>query len=193
MIDFDFSYSFSQIPYIDNNVLDEYAELVLKEYAPETLEKPMLVDIERLMEYGLELTVEYKKISYDRRVLGLTAFNTGYIQIYNEDTGEPQPLLIEEGSVIIDEGLLEKRNVPRMRFTLAHEASHWLLHRKVFSAENPFFQNDNYENQYIAAKEGRMDYCRCQYEKGDHTRGIHAHRGNDAGISLHCHISKEGK
>ena len=57
-----------------------------------------------------------------------------------------------------------------MRFTLAHEAAHWILHRGHFALDNPFFQNNKYENQRLAAKEGRVDYSRKQRELGDNER-----------------------
>ena len=170
MIPFDLSYSFSHVPYIEDSILDDYANQVLAHFTPDVLKIPCEVDIERFMEYHLNLTVEYKLLSPDHRILGLTAFNTGYIQVYDEDTLLPSPLMVEEGTVLIDNGLLTKRNEKRMRFTLAHEASHWLLHRRYFSVDNPFFENSIYDNQYIAAKEGRIDYRRHQLERNDSER-----------------------
>ena len=166
----DFSYSFSQVPYIEDRILDDYAFQVLNEHIPDILRSPTAVDIERFMEYDLNLTVEYKLLSIDHRILGLTAFNTGYIQIYDEDTLVPYPLLVKEGTVLIDNSLLTKRNMKRLRFTMAHEAAHWLLHRKYFSADNPFLQGNRYEYQYVAAKEGRIDYRRHQLERNDSER-----------------------
>jgi hypothetical protein len=44
------------------------------------------------------------------------------------------------------------RNLPRLRFTLMHEAAHWLIHRPVFAADNPFGAPGVYENQYLAVQ-----------------------------------------
>lgn len=62
---------------------------------------------------------------------------------------------------------MHKRNEARLRFTLMHEGSHWLLHQRAFSKHNSFFSNEKYDNQYLAAKEGRIDYSRSQNERND--------------------------
>jgi Zn-dependent peptidase ImmA (M78 family) len=71
------------------------------------------------------------------------------------------------GTVIIDSSLTAKRNVPRLRFTMTHEGSHWLLHRRAFDDDNLYGPAGIYENQYLAAKEGRADYSRSQKERSD--------------------------
>ncbi|MDK9711209.1 ImmA/IrrE family metallo-endopeptidase [Acidaminobacter sp.] len=164
------SYTFSHVPYIEYSALDEYATDVIRDYKRTLLLKPEALDIEDFLEFYLGLQIEYKRLSYDQKVLGLTAFNPGYVQIIDEQTGHTEPLSVETGTVIVENSLTTKRNLPRFRFTLGHEGSHWLLHRKVFSAENQFFSNEKYENQYLAAKEGRIDYSRKQNDRTDSDR-----------------------
>jgi len=48
-----------------------------------------------------------------------------------------------------------------------HEGSHWLIHRPAFAVDNPFGTPGKFENQYVAAKEGRIDYSRSQNERSD--------------------------
>ena len=168
MIELKTSYTFSQVPYLTYDVLEEYAEKIVADFAPERLHNPGQLDVDRFIEFYLGLDVKFHRICYDRRVLGMTAFNDGYIDVANEDTGLPEPLLVEKGMIVIDTSLNTKRNVPRMRFTMMHEgAGHWMLHRKAFSADNPFGPAGIYENQYLAAKEGRYDYSRSKKEKTD--------------------------
>jgi Zn-dependent peptidase ImmA (M78 family) len=161
------SYSFSGVPYISYDALDAYAEAVVADYAPMLLRTPGYFDAEGFIEYYLGLQMEYRRISYDRKVLGMTAFNDGYLQVSNEKTGKPEPMPVRKGTVIIDTSLTLKRNLPRLRFTLMHEGSHWLLHRKAFASDNPFGPVGVYNNQYLAAKEGRIDYSRSRKEKTD--------------------------
>lgn len=170
MLELDCSYTFTRVPYLLNEVLDEYAERIISDAAPENLRAPIPVDVDAFLEFYLRLSVEYKKLSYSDKVLGLTAFNTGYIQIINEDNMKPVPLPVKEGTVIIDTSLLSRRNEPRLRFTLMHEGSHWMLHRRLFSTDNILFSNEKYDNQYLAAKEGRIDYSRSQRESNDTER-----------------------
>jgi len=163
------SYSFSLVPYVYNDVLDDYAVAVLRDAIPEVLDRPMPVDVEWLLDYYLHLSVEFKKLSYGKKVLGMTAFNPGYIQIINED-GQPDALLVDSGTIVIDSSLLRKRNEHRMRFTMMHEGTHWMIHQRAFSKENLLFENQKYENQYLAAKEGCIDYSRNQKERTDSER-----------------------
>lgn len=170
MLQLDCGYTFSHIPYLTYDVLDEYAEKVIADAAVASVHQPVPVDVDAFMEFYLGLQVEYKQLSYDRKVLGLTAFNAGYVQVIDEDTYQPMPLLVQAGTVIIDTSLLHKRNEARLRFTLMHEGSHWLLHQRAYSADNSFFSNEVYDNQYLAAKEGRIDYSRKQSERNDSER-----------------------
>ena len=168
MIELKTNYTFSQVPYLTYDVLEDYAEQVVADFAPERLANPGVLDVDRFIEYYLGLSVEFHRICYDRKVLGMTAFNDGCIDVANEDTGLPEPLPISKGTIVIDTSLTTKRNTPRLRFTMVHEGGgHWLLHRKAFSTDNLFGPAGVYKNQYLAAKEGRVDYSRSQKERTD--------------------------
>jgi len=131
------------------------------------LKNPGPIDIEGFVEYYLGLSVEYQRLCYDRQVLGMTAFSDGYIDVKNAGTGLRESLPVREGTIVIDTSLTVKRNVQRLRFTVTHEGSHWLLHRKAFSDDNPFGPAGMYKNQYLVAKEGRVDYSRSKKERTD--------------------------
>jgi Zn-dependent peptidase ImmA (M78 family) len=97
----------------------------------------------------------------------MTAFNDGMVEIMDEVTGRVTELPVTAGTVIIDSSLEAKRNEARRRFTMTHEGCHWLIHRKAFSEDNPFGPAGIYANQFLAAKEGRVDYSRSQKERTD--------------------------
>jgi len=169
MVELITGYTFSQIPYLTYDALEQYAEQVVADFVPERLNNPGALDVDRFIEYYLGLSVEYHRICYDRRVLGMTAFNDGCIDVANENTGLPEPIPVSKGTIVIDTSLtVSKRSIPRLRFTMMHEgAGHWLLHRKAFSPDNPFGPAGVYQNQYLAAKEGRDDYSSSKKEKTD--------------------------
>ena len=167
MIELTTSYSFYGVPYTTYDALDAYAEDVLRSAKPDALLSPCPIDAAWFVEFYLGLEVVYKRMSYDRNILGMTAFNAGYVQIHNEQTGSPDALLVDTGTVIIEPALTSKRNRPRLRFSLMHEGAHWLIHRKAFSVDNPCGSVGKYENQYLAAKEGRIDYSRSRSERTD--------------------------
>jgi Zn-dependent peptidase ImmA (M78 family) len=170
MLILDTCYSFSQVPYLTYDALDGYAEDVVRDFAPGYMRAAQPFDAELFAEYYLGLEVVYARISGDRQILGMTAFNTGVIQVANAQTGQPEPMPVRVGTVLIEPSLAKTRNLPRMRFTLMHEAAHWLLHRPAFAEDNPFGSPGVYENQYVAAKEGRIDYSRSQKERNDNER-----------------------
>ena len=167
MIKLQTSYSFSGVPYITYDALDSYAEAVVADFAPDRLNTPGIIDAEGFIEYYLGLHTEYHRIQYERQILGMTAFNNGFLQVANELTGMPEPLPVRKGTVVLDTSLTEKRNLPRLRFTTMHEGSHWLIHREAFAEDNPYGAVGAYENQYLAAKEGRIDYSRSTRERSD--------------------------
>ena len=167
MIELKTGYTLSRVPYITYNALDDYAETVVADFAPELLHYPGILNVEEFLEFYLELSTRYCHISYDRKVLGMTAFNDGLLQVVDDETGLTEPIPVTTGTVILDTSLTTKRNRPRLRFTSMHEGSHWLIHRPAFAEDNPFGHIGVYENQYLAAKEGRMDYSRSNSERTD--------------------------
>jgi Zn-dependent peptidase ImmA (M78 family) len=160
-------YSFSNVPYITYDALDSYAEAVVRDAMPEALAAPTVLDVDKFIEFYLNMFVECKKISNDRPILAMTAFQTGIVQVIDDCEGVAVPLVVREGTIIIDPSLMGKRNAPRRRFTFMHEGAHWLIHRPAFASDNPFGSPGVYENQFLAAKEGRIDYSRSTCERND--------------------------
>ncbi len=77
MVELDTSYTFSRIPYMTYEALEEYAERVVGDFSPELLHNPGPIDVDRFLEYYLGLNVDFRKLCYNRRILGMTAFNDG--------------------------------------------------------------------------------------------------------------------
>jgi Zn-dependent peptidase ImmA (M78 family) len=167
MVKLQTAYSLSQIPYLTYESLEEYAEELVRDFAPNALQNPGELDVDKFIEYYLHLSVNYRRICLNRKVMGITAFNDGTVDVMNDETGLEEKIPVKTGTVIIDPSLLTKRNIPRLRFTMLHEGSHWLLHKKAFAKNNPFGSAGIYENQFIAAKEGRVDYSRSTKERTD--------------------------
>jgi hypothetical protein len=166
MLKLETGYSFSNVPYITYDALDQYGEAVARDFMPGALNAPTALDVDKFIEFYLNMYVECKRISYDRKILAMTAFNTGIVQVADDKAGIAVPLAVSEGTLIIDPLLMEKRNAARRRFTKMHEGAHWLIHRPAF-ADNPMKSVGVYENQYLAAKEGRLDYSRSTRERND--------------------------
>ena len=159
--------SFTGVPYLTYDALDEYAELVVTKAVPRNLSQPTPLDVDAFLEFYLNLPVVFQRLSHGGRVLGLTAFDTGYIEVVDEENNQPKALRVKAGTVLIDNSLLnDPKSETRLRFTLMHEAAHWLLHQQAFSVESRSFHGAT----YLAAKEGKADYSPSKREKSDAER-----------------------
>jgi hypothetical protein len=170
MIELNSVYTPSQIPYISYEVLDDYAEAVVNDYAPERLSEPAPIDVLDFIQSYLGLDMEYHNLCYESKVIGFTAFNDGFIRVFDERTSLTGIVPVNAGTVIIDKSLKGKRNIRRFRFTGMHEGSHWLLHKKAFENNNAYGNIGAFEIKYLAAKIGRTDYSRSKLEKTDKDR-----------------------
>jgi Zn-dependent peptidase ImmA (M78 family) len=112
--------------------IDGFAELILSDFNASVLEEPAPVDIEALLEFYLGLSLDYQDLSHNRSILGMTVFNDCHIPVYNAANNTAKIIPVSEKTVLIDNGLLEDDQGPRYRFTLGHEAGHWILHRHKY-------------------------------------------------------------
>jgi len=59
MIVLNTAYSFTGVPFLSNDVLDNYAEAVIADFAPELLKIPGKIDAEGFVEFYLGLNTVY--------------------------------------------------------------------------------------------------------------------------------------
>ena len=113
------------LPRLSRQRLDELALSALDELVPGCSNAPQPVDLYRLAD-NLGLTVMEGYLSPRGDILGMTVFGQGLVE-YVTPGLEYRCEVMEEGTVMLmpDPSL-------RQRFTLAHEISHWLLHRQFF-------------------------------------------------------------
>ena len=81
----------------------------------------------------LKLEVEYQYIRNNGRILGETVFRDTMVPLYNENEKQYELVFMPAGTVILDGSLLDKGCEGRLRYTLAHEIGHWVLHQSVYS------------------------------------------------------------
>lgn len=117
---------------LGKNDIETIATNVLKELSPANLEKPIPLNIENLFD-ALGLIVKYAYLGIPgHEILGATIMDDfAEILICNI---KMEPMVVEEtfGTVLISSTLCSTKNIPRKRFTEAHEVSHWILHRPYF-------------------------------------------------------------
>ena len=65
--------------------------------------------------------------------LGKTVFDTGLEAVYDMELGEYTLFPVKAGTILIDASLCEEEtSTGRLRFTEAHELSHWILHKGLY-------------------------------------------------------------
>ena len=131
-IKFDYRKRSNGLPILSMKEIDGIAELILSDYNVSVLKEPVPVDIEALLEFYLELSLDYQDLSHNRSILGMTVFNDCHIPVYNAENNTAKIIPVSEKTVLIDNSLLEDGQGGRYRFTLGHEASHWILHRDKY-------------------------------------------------------------
>lgn len=135
---------------LGKNDFDDIARDVLKEYMPGVVDSQQEIDINYLIKECLFLTVRSKNITADKSVLGLIAFEEATVPCY--DLGfNPVKIDLQAGDILIDLSLSGNQSLPRRRFTLAHEASHWILHRSYHSPTNQKFEFRKPYNSSLAS------------------------------------------
>jgi len=117
---------------------DDIALELLREHLATAIDSPCEIDINYLIRDCLYLDVYSKHLSPDKSILGLVAFDDTTIPCYdlhfNQTTFD-----VYAGNIVIDLSLSGQWQLPRRRFTLAHELSHWVLHRSYHSPTNQVF------------------------------------------------------
>lgn len=118
---------------------DDIARVIMKEYMPNVVDVPGEIDINYLIKECLFLTVKSKNITADKSVLGLIAFEEAVVPCYDLAFNKTE-IHLDAGDILIDLSLSGNKSITRRRFTLAHEASHWILHRSYHSPTNQQFE-----------------------------------------------------
>ena len=114
--------------------IEAIARRVLKEYDRDLLlPSAHAVPIFEIAEKLFKLEIEYQYIRNNGRILGETGFRDAMLPLYNEDEKEYELVFVPAGTVILDATLLGENREGRLRYTLAHEVGHWVLHQSVYS------------------------------------------------------------
>lgn len=114
--------------------LETIARQTLSAYAPDYLNRePAAVPIESIIEKTFGLCIEYQYLTNNARELGRMIYDDGITTYYNRDIMDYALMRVQAGTMLIEASLLEDESCcGRLRFTLAHELSHYLIHKRIF-------------------------------------------------------------
>ena len=121
------------VPILSKPEIDSISERYAAEFMPEIIQNPQPFNIDGFVENYLDLQLDYQYLSNDGRYLGMTIFNdTNRVIVFLPEQKCADYVHADEGTIIIDNSLLSGNQDHRYRFTLGHEAGHWIFHRSYF-------------------------------------------------------------
>lgn len=148
MVNLDFKQKKNGVPVLSKDEIDNLGEIVINDYNPKMLKEASALDVEEFLELYAELEIDYKDLTHNQSILGMTVFNDCNIPVYDAKNNKAKRIPVNEGTVLIDNSLLDEDQLRRGRFTITHEISHWLIHRQVYLVDkNQLSLFDFMENQ----------------------------------------------
>jgi hypothetical protein len=113
--------------------LEKKAEDILSKYKEGALLlKPQAMDVDGFAEFYCKATIDFAYLSKDGLTLGLTCFNDGKLMVWDETRMKEYPLDVEKGYIFVDKAVLDTEIEGRVRFTIIHECSHYILHPRFY-------------------------------------------------------------
>lgn len=113
--------------------IETLAQNALKHYKEELIcGEPSEIPIEELIEFHFGIIVQYRNLSKKGTIHGITVFEDSIIPVYDTQLKRYEATLAKSGTILIDSRLLAENKVKRLRFTLAHELAHWMIHQDYY-------------------------------------------------------------
>jgi len=146
------------VPILSKEEIDYFAELFITDFKPELLKIPQPTPIEEFVELYLGLSVDYHNLSPDKSVLGMIAYNDGYVDVF-DDKNKKRSVEVYAGTVFIDNALLDEDQRGRCRFTFGHEPGHWIFHRHRYVIDKNQINIFDYMDE--AQQQQQKVYVKC--------------------------------
>lgn len=125
------------LPVVSNNELDAIGERLVADFCPLATLIPQEIDIDRFVVNYLGMEQDFQFSSHCGVYLGMTVFqSTDFLPVYDPIRKEAKYIHANAGTVFIDNTLLDDKQEHRYRFTLGHEAGHYVLHTSYFLNQN---------------------------------------------------------
>lgn len=116
-----------------NYEIEELAEGMMRQYLGQQREMPMRVDIEGFLTDYLKLPLEYHSFAEDD--YGKVGFISDGITPLRVFVGKkPVCRIFPKGTVVLEKALQSRNEEGRRRFTLAHEAGHYIMDKTISAA-----------------------------------------------------------
>lgn len=134
--------------------LEQLADKINMEFFPKRLSTPSALDVYDLLE-ALGCEYEWKYISPDDTIMGMTFFADGYWYIWPKghySTGDkPNTEVFKKGTILINQRLLDsksKKIACSEKFIVTHEAAHWIKDKSYFKNHPNNIMQTCYKNDF---------------------------------------------
>lgn len=122
------------VPKYRLEAIETIGRKILQEYDPALLNgPPQAIPIETIIETKFDLILEYHCLRKNGSVLGETIFDEGAAILYDQTEKRYRLIAVRAGTILVEERLCADKLLGRLRFTIAHELGHWVLHQKLYS------------------------------------------------------------
>lgn len=136
---------------------DDIARLFLSEYAPDVLKTQQPLDVDYIAYECLFLEVKMAYLAYNGQIFGLIAFGDDDVPCMNR-LFQPEMIHVSEATMLLDYSLTGRESLPRMRYTKAHEMSHWICHRSYHSTNKQVYDCRTSKPSYIACRTESVEH-----------------------------------
>ena len=119
--------------WLSNASIDELGNGLIKNYLGKKANELLFVDIDRFVAEYLKLPVVYARFAEDDATkLGFISDGKTPLWIYSGKTKRRR--IFSKGTIVIEQCLCSERETGRRRFTIAHEAAHYIADKSLAAA-----------------------------------------------------------
>jgi len=125
-------------PILSNREIDEYAHAILKDYKPELLQEPGIINYQHFLESYLGMQILFHDIynaDSDKPILALTAFRDGMIKVFDRESESIKKVIVPARSVVMDNSIMGDDKEHLALFTGMHEGGHITMQWHVYTGE----------------------------------------------------------
>lgn len=94
---------------------------------------PQALDVDSFVEFYMNATIDYARLSQDGSILGLSTLAQTSVTVFSED-GIAQSRSYPEDTILLDVDIYLHSSSARSRFTFMHECAHLYYHKHLAAA-----------------------------------------------------------
>ncbi len=150
--------------------LEDKANDLLRRFDAERLTIAKPIDVYAVIEKCLDVSYDWKYITPDQSIWGMTFFKPGYQWVWPEPRYKagmlPEKLFFDQGTILIDSFLTELQDRGPENFTVMHEVFHQILHKRCFAhASGDYKHQTKKENLNLRTGRKSMSSLEiCEYQ-----------------------------